>query len=396
MKLKEQTGVLSVDLALDWLIHSGIYQEEGPAAGAVAQGYDWQLGEYTFLYCEITGYAISTFVAAYQWTHRPDFLEYAQRSAAFLMQAQQASPPAVAGAIPHSFSLPELQPRRKYYSFDAAMCLQGFCHLYEQAPDEALYTAACQLGDWLVNHMQQEKGAFLAHYDAEANEWEHSGLAFYDDYGALHAKHAISLLHLAAITHDARYTDSARRVLDWVLTLQQSDGAIQANAQQSNIVTHAHCYAMEGLLYGYHVLQDARYLQAAQRAGDWLLQACNRDGSISIEYKQRLHTMGRRIIEKVFPKRVTDASAQAVRLWVLLYHLTGDERYHQACEQTILFLRRMQSRTIQDVRSFGALYFWHGHPIMFTWPTLFMAQAVYAHAHIDAPNAYDTLIQQLF
>lgn len=396
MKLKEHTGLLSEALALDWLLHSGVYQQEGPAAGGVAQGYDWQTGEYPFIYCEITGYAISLFSAAWQWSQDPDFLEMGRRSADFLIQAQQQTPPTVAGAIPHSFSLPALTVNRRYYSFDGAMCLQGFCHLYAQSPSDALYTAACQLGDWLIGQMQQADGSFLACYDAEANEWRHPGFSFYDDHSALHAKHAIGLLHLAAITQDERYTTAARRVLDWVLTLQQADGAIQASTRQKNIVSHAHCYAVEGLLYGYHVLGDARYLKAAQRAGDWLLHARNRDGSISIEYKQRLQGMGRRIIEKVFPKRVSDASAQAVRLWVLLYHLTGDPAYLDACEPTLTFLRRMQSRTIQDVRSFGALYFWPGHPIMFTWATLFAAQAFHAHAQADAPNAFEDLIQQLF
>ena len=358
MAVREQTAI---ELALTWLAQSNIRHATGPARGGVNQGYNWQEHTYPFVYSEITGYAVSTFVAAYRWTDATEYLTLARDAANFLLRVQEnGSDVAIKGSIAHGLSLPDLKVMRQYFSFDVAMCLQGLLDLHRLRPDADLLDAARAAGDWLIAAMQQANGSFLAMIDAETGETHHPGNQFFNDFGCLHGKHAIGLLKLSRATGDQRYETAARKVCDWVLTLQAADGSFQAGEALDQVVSHPHCYAMEGLIYAHFALDDEKYLRATARAGEWLLNAQNRDGSINIAYKQDWLKMGRRITEIVFPKKVTDATSQAARLWTLLYQLNGDSRMLEAARKAAAFVRGVQVTESSDANAAGGFLFLAG------------------------------------
>lgn len=392
-------GMAAVDLALNWLVHSDVRHANGDQVvrGGVNRGYNWRQRSYPFVYSEITGYAVSTFVNAYRWTDDESYVVLARQSADFLLGVQDLDgKDVVRGAIPHGLSLPDLELRRQYYSFDAAMCLQGLLDLNAIQSAQELQSSAQAIGDWLLGRMQQDNGAFLSMYDAETDEWRHAGEDFFDDDGCLHAKHAIGLLKLGHVTGDDRYTVAAKRVCDWVLGLQDDDGAFRATGRLRQVVSHPHCYATEGLLFAHYALGTERYLEAARRAGKWLLKGQNRDGSINIAYKRRWWRMGRRLTEKFFPRRVTDATAQAIRIWLILYYLDGDHRFLDACHRARGFLYRMQCTSSLDRNAVGGFYFWPGHPMMFTWCTMFALNTLYALEHVNREEGYQQIIAELF
>jgi hypothetical protein len=394
-----ETAVSAVDLALDWQVNSDVRVIAGDpiALGGVSRGYDWQQRSYPYIYCEVTGYAVSLLVNAYRWTGAEGFLALAGQSADFLLRMQRlAVREGAQGSIFHSLSLPELEPCHQYYSFDAAMCLQGILDLESIRSSPELRCAARKVGDWLVDRMQGENGGFLSMFDAGTGQWQHPGEEFFNDYGCLHAKHAIPLLRLARLTGDEKYAQAAQKVCDWVLSLQDEDGGFRANTLIDEVVSHPHCYAIEGLLYAHSVLGTERYLEAARQAARWLLKAQNRDGSISIAYKQDWRHLGRRMPELVFPRRVTDATAQALRIWLAFSYLDGDPAYLRACLNAEKFLQGMQCVSSPDQNAIGAFYFWPGHPIMFTWCTQFAAHALYALANRDREDGYQVLMGELF
>lgn len=389
----------TIDLALDWLVHSDVHHADGDRVvwGGVNQGYNWRQRSYPFVYSEITGYAVSTFVNAYRWVHDESYIALARQSADFLLGIQGlVEKDAVRGTIPHSLSLPGLELRHQYYSFDAAMCLQGLLDLHSIEPALELRESAQAIGEWLLKRMQQDSGAFLAMYDGAEDGWQHAGDDVFGDSSCLHAKHAIGLLKLGHVTAGDRYTMAARQVCDWVLGLQDDDGAFRANGRLQQVVSHSHCYATEGLLFAHHILGTERYLEAARRAGKWLLGVQNRDGSINIAYKTRWWRMGRRVTEKLFPRRVTDATAQAIRIWLILYYLDDDRRFLNACHRAEGFLRGMQCTSSRDQNAIGGFFFWPGHPIMFTWCTMFATHALYALEHVDRAEGYWHMMEELF
>ena len=388
----------AIALALDWLVHTDIRHADGShtARGGFNQGYNWQEHTYPFIYSEITGYAISTFVNAYRWTDDESYVTLARQSADLLLRVQGlATQNGARGAIPHSLSLPDLEPLHHYHGFDAAMCLQGLLDLNAVEPSPELQDSARAIGDWLLERMQQDSGAFLSMYDAKTDQWRHVNGNFFDDNGCLHAKHAIGLLKLGQMTGDGRYISGATRVCDWVLGLQDKDGAFRATEWLSQVVSHPHCYATEGLLFAHYVLGTERYLRASQQAGEWLLKVQNHDGSVNLEYKRRWWRMGRRVVEKFFPRRVTDATAQAIRIWLVLYYLCGDRRFLNASRRAAGFLLGMQCTLSPDRNALGGFYFWSGHPIMFTWCTMFALHALYALEHVNREEGYRHMMTEL-
>ena len=71
----------AVDLALSWLVETDIRHADGSEAslGGVNQGYNWRERSYPFVYSEITGYAVSTFVDAYRWTGDERYIALARQ-----------------------------------------------------------------------------------------------------------------------------------------------------------------------------------------------------------------------------------------------------------------------------------------------------------------------------
>lgn len=387
-----------IDFALKWLQNSEIRCfNEASAEGGYKNGYDWKNKQYPFVYSEITGYAISTFINIYRWTDKQYYLDLANQSARFLFDIQGlATSENVRGGIPHGLSLPDYKLNRQYYSFDSAMCLQGLVDLYTLDPSPDLLRSVRSLGDWLIHLMQQDNGSFLAMYDEVTDEIHHTSEDFFSDHGCLHAKHAIGLLKLWKVSGEKQYLDAANRVCDWVLGLQYEDGSFRATDWQEQVVNHPHCYATEGLLYSYHVTGSEDYLNAARRSGEWLLKIQNRDGSISIAYKRRWWRMGRRVTELVFPRRVTDATSQSVRIWLMLYYLYKDPRFLEAGKRAIQFLYKMQCLSSSDKNAIGGFYYWPGHPMMFTWCTMFATHAIYAYNSVKRENGLVSLMDELF
>ncbi len=368
-----------IEAALHWLNHSAILENDPRSAGygGVRQGYNWRTRSYPLVYSEITGYAISTWVNAWRWTAKEEYLALAENAASFIQRLQnQTGSPQYHGAVAHGLTLPAYTLRPAYYSFDNAMILQGLLDLYAVHPLPAVLVTAANIGDWLVNTMQQTDGSFLAVRIADPAFTLPEIASAFGDGGCLHGKHAIGLLKLYRATGEERYAAATRKLCDWLLTLQDPDGAIQSTAAREKIVTHTHCYAVEGLLYAANALQEPRYQTAAQKAAQWLLDVQNRDGSLSIDYKQHWRRMGRRIIEKILPKKVSDATAQAIRIWQILSHSLDESRCQTASQKAAEFLMHLQTRSTSDPNARGGFVYWRDHPMQFAWSAMFAIQAL--------------------
>jgi rhamnogalacturonyl hydrolase YesR len=388
-----------VNLGLSWLAKSHIRHAKPDAAsrGGLNDGYDWVQQRYSFVYSEITGYGISLFVNAYRWTGEASYLTMAQESADFILQVMTlVKQKEHFGAVPKGYLLPGEEPLQQYNSFDAAMCLQGLLDLQRLQPSPDLLGAAEAIGNWLISKMQRNDGAFFSRYDAETNEGHHLGNHFFDDFGCLHAKHAIGLLKLYWQDRDPRFLEAARRVCTWVLTLQDADGAFRATERQPEVVSHAACYAIEGLLYAYADLREERFLQATVRGGEWLKRRQGRNGAIQIGYERRWWRPDRKIRKWLAPEPVSDATAQALRIWLLLYYQTGQNAFLEASRKAASFLRSMQCTHSTDADQLGGFYFKPGHPIQFTWCTLFAVHALAALDQAQRDSGFQKLIEELF
>lgn len=397
-----------INLASNWLSQSGIRNsaQNTPIFGSFNRQYDCTHKTYDLVYNEITGYGISTLVYLYLYTGNQQHLQMAIEAADYLLSIQCLdSTLEEYGGIPHSLSLDGSQCNQQYYTFDNAMCLQGLIDLYILTNNERYLNGSSLIADWLLI-MQIANGSFLAMYDAETKLKEHPSQLFAGDQGCLHAKHAIGLLKLADASGSNKYDESAKKVCDWVLSLQRENGAFWANPSRRYVFTHAHCYATEGLLYAYHILERDEFLQAALKAGEWLLQAQKSDGALLKNYSDKTVRIHRRIMKSFSATRVTDATSQVVRIWCILYSLTGDKKFLEGAKRAIAFLTTMQCLDSSDAGMRGGFYYQITKSpfrktfsnIMPAWCTMFALQAMYYYQMMkqEGRKSVGQFIQELF
>jgi uncharacterized protein YyaL (SSP411 family) len=364
--------------AIGWLLQSDIRNKSSDrvAYSGFNLGYDLRKKSFFLAYCEITGYAVSLLLYLHQLEKNFEFLQLAQSSGKFLVDTQyKGARQEIFGAFPKGYSFSQKAMINEFYSFDAAVCISALVDLFEETNEQSFLESAKIAGNWLVDQMQFDDGAFRAMYNygrqdfAQTKKW-------FENKGCLHAKNAIGLLKLYGATGNIRFKESAKKVCDWVLSLQKTNGAFAATEDESYTFTHAHCYATEGLLYGYFSLNNQKYLDAVQQSGKWLIKAQNADGSLYRHYDKRVF----------IPTKTTDATAQASRIWVILYQLTSEKEYLDAAQKGAKFLLSMQCQEKNDRNSFGGVFLqsqglWklrYIYPIVSTWPLVFAVKALYA------------------
>jgi uncharacterized protein YyaL (SSP411 family) len=363
-----------IELALNWLVESDINNKSpnNLLFGSFNEKYDLNHKRYSIAYSEITGYAVNLFIYLFSKTRKPEYLMIARNACKFLANIQ-IKESANAGAFPKGYNFDNHLIMNDCYSFDASIDISGLVDFYEQSHEMFALDCATLAGNWLINKMQLEEGSFIAYNHFELPAVSNS--KWYGDKACLHAKNSIGLLKLWNATKNDCYKEASRRVCDWVLHLQNDNGSFRASETVKYTFTHAHCYATEGLIYAYSCLKENSYLEAVSKAGRWLLDVQNKDGSFD-RYHYKL---------KGIQIKTTDATAQAIRIWMVLFKLTGEKHYFDAAVKSAKFLMTMQCLSKADLNAFGGIFYQsserfglrHIYPLIVAWPTMFSIHAFY-------------------
>lgn len=259
------------------------------------------------------------------------------------VQNKDENHPETSGAFYRGYDISTGAILSDLFSFDTAICVSGLVSLYKETNECAFLDSATLAGEWLVKQMQNNDGSFKAlNRPSEPNYV--LGKKWFGDKGCLHAKNAICLLKLYDLTRNDKFIESAKSVCDWVLHLQRKDGAFFTREEESFIFSHAHCYATEGLLYAHSKLKTKEYLKAVLKSANWLMRVQNKDGSIMRYHNKFMST----------PIKSTDATAQSMRIWLILFKLTGEQRFLESALRSgdWDFLMQMQCRTKTDPNAF--------------------------------------------
>ena len=249
--------------AIDWLCRAQDVREGRPDAGGVSAGWSFEDG-WLPSYPETTGYIIETMIAAAHILQRPELVARAQRMIDWELSIQMPD-----GAFPGHFGEPGSRP----VIFNTGQIMHGMIAGYTQLQRTECLDAAVRAGHWLAGQ-QDEDGCF--------RRFEHNNTPH-----VYNTRATWPLLAAGLIAGERRLVDAGRRHMDWALTQQTASGWFATNAfvPWRSPFTHTIAYAIRGLLEAGVLLGEARYLDAALKAGRGIAARQRSDGWLAGTYR---------------------------------------------------------------------------------------------------------------
>jgi len=308
---KHDPGSAQVLAALmEWM--SLAQDRSASADDGVARSFDLLRG-WESSYPETTGYIVPTFLDYSARHGRSDLRERARRMADWLVAIQLPSGGFQGGRID---SLPVVA-----VTFNTGQILLGLAAA--EAAFGGYAPAMRRAADWLVES-QDADGCWRRHPTpfAAAGEKE------YETHVAW------GLFEAARIDGTRGYGEAGLRNVHWALRSQQVDGWLTKCCldDPSRPLTHTIGYALRGVLEAHRYRPDDQLLDAARRIGDGLLRAQGPEGQLP----GRLLPGWRAAVPWVCLTGV----AQVAACWMMLFALSGDQRYVEAAFRANAFLRR--------------------------------------------------------
>lgn len=355
-----------IDAANKWFLHSGIQNiGQGQLQGGISSWYDTITGNYPFIYSEITGYGMTTYVYIFEKTGIKEYIERAEMAARYMINT--AKDPRGGFLCKYFYKESKFTPDYRC-SFDGGIILTGFTNLAKITGKEEYLQESIKLGDWLLD-LQQRNGKMYARYIGNdkvdiPGHWSTQG-------GSYHAKLSIGLMNLYELTKNEKYKHSVKQLCDFAISMQEEDGRFVTDSENKSTYSHPHCYSIEGLIAASAALEEPKYLEAATKGCKWLF-AQMKKGIIPHYYENENFDY--------FVK--SEMHAQAVRTALLINHLNKAEIIPQSrinnAARAFMNLQLMNSNDKQyggfqyGIDEKGTL-----KPDVNSWCSMFSLQALY-------------------
>ncbi len=138
------------------------------------------------------------------------------------------------------------------------------------------------------------------------------------------------------------YVEAGVRNMSYTLTQQTETGWFRSNclSDHSAPLLHTICYAIEGLLGAYQALGTAEYLEAAKLSAESLIPLVGADGRIAGQFDAAWHG--------TVEWNCLTGCAQLAAILFTLRGITREERYQATGERLLRFLKRTQNCVSED------------------------------------------------
>ena len=206
-----------------------------------------------------------------------------------------------------------------------------------------------------------------------------------------HTRVAWPLLQLYQITPEEKFADAARKNLQWALENQQANGWFRNNVvylRTNNALTHSIAYAIRGFLESGLILSNQEYLHAARKASALLLERYVSTGRLQASYDSEWKSNDR--------YSCVTGNAQMSGIWLRLYAVTGESNFKTAALDMNAELRAIQNVTSANSGVRGGMK--GSHPInggympfcYLNWATKFFVDALLMEYEINRGNSANT------
>lgn len=339
--------------------------------GGVHSFYDEKTKQYSFLYPEITGYFISTLRFLDNQNHEEKFFQYAKYSSDWLIDIYEKFGNIIQGIDSDS-------KNNFSYSFDSAICAKGLLDYYEMSKEKTYLNYAKKILSDLNHEAINSNCSVKPFKDISTNKYLESEQVWYKQEGCFHIKIAIPYFQLYGISNDEEQLKIASRICDNISSYQNSDGSIRLHKNSQIINLHTLCYALEGLLYGFHVTNNKEYHKKCERAVNWCLNQIGEDGSISLWFNSK------------YTGKAAYPIAQLIRLMILLDKVNNNSNYKVHINRLYEFLITLHASNSDSKIDGGfyeefykSLFGWKKRLRVNSWTSMFALQSIYWYQNYE-------------
>ena len=350
--------------AIEWLVRA----QDATPDGGISRGFSlawhpyfggrgWQPS-----YPETTGYIIPTLYAAARRLGRAELAARAERAARWEIEIQLPTG-AIRGGVIGAPESPAV--------FNTGQVLLGWLAAFEETREGSFADAARRAACYLVATLDSD------------GFWRRGNSQFARADATLYnTRTAWALAEAGARLDDGGFTDAAARSLRAAAALQTQNGWLPSCCltDPEQPLLHTLAYAIRGFLEGGRVLDDARLLQAAERAADALLATVRADGWMPGRYRSDWSPAVR--------WSCLTGQAQMANNWMRLAVITGDPKWLEPVPAVLRFLKRTQNRHTREPGVRGGIKgSWpvggdYGAYEVLNWATKFFADALMRHEAI--------------
>lgn len=325
-------------------------------------------------YPETTGYIIPTFLRYSDSTGDITIRDRAIRMAEWLLITQQVDGSFIGGPLHNDVGK---------LVFDTGQIIFGLVNAYELTGENKFLSAAKRAGDWLIS-VQDDDGAWRNY-------------SFHSIPHTYHSRVAWPMAELSRVSDDQKYSEGARRHLDWVLTNQAPNGWFD-NAgftEENNRApyTHTIAYTVRGLLETGLLMNEQKYIRAALKTMEELLTKMDPSGYFHGTYDK--NWTGNRNYSCL------TGNAQLSIICSKLYMISGENRYAESAGLANDYLKTKQNVTTKHENIRGAIA--GSSPAWGTyerfscpnWATKFFIDALWTQAESLNISGEDTDLRKL-
>lgn len=263
--------------AAHWMLASGIQADNG----GVCAWHNLKDGSNSYLYSEITGYAITTLLFLFRVCKDKIFLEKAKLAAGWIVDEALHS----CGGVKTRLYKDEVTAEKDYsfleeriFSFDTGMVLYGMVNLYKAAKDPKFLGISEKIAGFLSDKMLAKDGYLYPIYDAKTGKAISPEDKWSNRAGSFHAKVSLGFVELFKITGEKRYKEISIKLCEYAMSKQEDSGRFITDVLKKTTHVHPHCYSVEGLWYTGTNFDIPEFVNSGKKAVEWVFKNVSGNG----------------------------------------------------------------------------------------------------------------------
>jgi uncharacterized protein YyaL (SSP411 family) len=317
---KEKDDELHLLKTIEWLEQSVVHGKGGSASH-----YSLLKGKWLNPFPETTGYIIPTL---FEYANNYNLSEYsalATKLADWIGDVQLENGACMQG------NYDATKGKTSGIVFNTGQNILGFIRAYKETSQQKYFENAERAADFLVASTD-EKGIW--------NKNLHRGLKH-----TINSRCCWALLLMNEILPDEKYVYVSKANLDWTLQQQIENGWFRHGTSRIGGLPNTHflSYTCEGLIESYLILKEKKYLDAAVKTADKLLDIFIERKMLFAFWDEKWNNRGKYFRNSKGKFICVTGNIQISIVWMMLYKISGNLKYKDAAIHMLNYIKTIHN-----------------------------------------------------